>query len=139
CKAEPSPDEARQIGERLGRHPLASHEQRLLGLTWKLRSNPDHREQILIQAISTLRNGGPGRLATIGRWLIQQQESRRSLALIPLATARGNKDLFLIYIDALADLGRWQDLQLLLAGKAPLPIDPTIRHLYEVRIALALG
>ena len=139
CKAEPSPDEARHIGELLGRHPLAGDEQRLLGLTWKLRSEPEHREQILTEAISAFRNGGPERLAVIGRWLVQQQESRRVVGLIPLATARGNKDLFLIYVDALADLGRWQDLQILLAGKAPLPIDPTIRNLYEVRTALALG
>ena len=139
CKAAASPDEARQLGECLGRHPLAGDEHRLLGLTWKLRCDPEHREQILTDAISTARNGGPGHVAAIGRWLIQQQESRRVLAFISLAAARENKDLFLIYVDALADLGRWQDLQVLLAGKAPLPIDPTIRNLYEVRTALALG
>ena len=139
CKAAASPDEARQLSERLGRHPLAGDEQRLLGLTWKLRCDPDHREQVLTGAISTARDGGPEHLAAIGRWLIQHQESRRAMSLIPLATARENKELFLIYVDALADLGRWQDLQVLLAGKAPLPIDPTIRNLYEVRTALALG
>ena len=139
CKAEPSPDEARQLSERLGRHPLADDEQRLLGLTWKLRCDPDHREQTLTDAIATFRNRGAGRLAAIGRWLIQQQESRRAIALIPQTAAREDKDLFLIYVDALADLGRWQDLQVLLAGKAQLPIEPTIRHLYEFRTALALG
>jgi hypothetical protein len=139
CKAEPSPEDARQISERLGRHPLAIDEHRLLGLTWKLRADPDHREPILTGAIFAFRNGGPERLVAIGRWLIQQREPRRAITLIPLAAARENKDLFLIYVDALADLGRWQDLQVLLAGKAPLPIDPTIRNLYEVRTALAMG
>ena len=139
CKAEPLPGEARQIGERLGRHPLAGGEQRLLGLTWKLRCEPGHREEILTSAMAPSRNGGPERLVAIGRWLIQQRESMRVVALIPLAAARESKDLFLIYVDARADLGRWQELQVLLAGKAPLPIDPTIRHLYEVRTALALG
>ena len=139
CKADASPEEARRISELLNGHPPASDEQRLLGLTWKLRCEPDHREQILTDAIATARDGPPARLAAIGRWLIQQQESRRTIALIPLAKAREDKDLFLIYVDALADIGRWQDLQVLLAGKAPLPIDPTIRRLYEVRTALALG
>lgn len=139
CKAAPSPDEVRQLGERLCRHPLAGDEQRLLGLTWKLRCEPDHREQILADAISTARKGGLPCQIAAGRWLVQQKESRRALSLIPMTTAQGNKDLFLIYVDALADLGRWQDLQILLAGKAPLPIDPTIRNLFQVRTALALG
>ena len=139
CKAAPSPEESAQIGECLTRHPLAGDEQRLLGLTWKLRCEPQHRELILTGVISKARDGSPARVAAIGRWLIQEQESRRVIALIPLATARENKELFLIYVDALAELGRWQDLQVLLAGKAPLPIDPTIRNLYEVRTALALG
>ena len=139
CKAAASPDEARLLGERLGRHPLADDEQRLLGLTWKLRSEPDHREQILTDAIAAARDAGPTHFPALGRWLVQQQESRRCLALIPLATARESRDLFLIYVDALADLGKWQDLQVLLAGKVPLPVGPAIRHLYEFRTALALG
>ena len=139
CKAAASPDEATRLGELLCRHPQAGDEQRLLGLAWRLRSDPDHRKMILEEAISTFCKGGPARIAAIGRWLVQQQESRRALGLIPLATARENKDLFLIYVDALADLGRWQDLQVLLAGKVPLPIDPTIRKIYELRTSLALG
>jgi uncharacterized protein HemY len=139
CKAAASPDEARRLGEHLSHHPLASEEQRLLGLTWKLRCEPEHREQILAEAISTARKGPPAGLTATGRWLVRQGESRRALGLIPMAAARGNTDLFLIYVDALADLGRWQDLQVLLAGKAPLPIDTAIRNLYEVRTALALG
>ena len=138
CKAEPSQGEALRISDGLAHHPLASDEQRLLGLTWKLRGDPAHREQIVAGAISTFRDGNPARLAAIARWLIQQQETRRALSLIPQASARENKELFLIYIDALAELGRWQDLQVLLAGKTSLPIEPTIRHLYEVRTALAL-
>ena len=139
CKSAPSPDEARQLAERLARHPLAGDAQRLLGLTWKLRAEPEHREKILTDAISTARSGGLERLTSLGRWLVQQKESRRAIRLIPLTAALADKDLFLIYVDALADLGRWQDLQVLLAGKSPLPIDPTIRNLYEVRTALALG
>ncbi len=139
CKPAPSPDEARRLGNRLGSHPLAGDELRLLGLTWKLRAEPARREKSLDDLIASVRDGDPARLATISRWLVQQQESRRVMRLIPLAAAMGNRDLFLIYVDALADLGRWQDLQLLLAGKASLPIDPTIRNLYEVRTALALG
>ena len=138
-KAEASPEEARQLSEGLRIHPLAGDEQRLLGLTWKLRCDPEHREQILAEAVATFRDGGPVRLAAIGRWLIQQKETRRALALIPQTAARENKELFLIYIDALAELGRWQDLQILLAGKVPLPIDATTRHLYQVRTALGLG
>lgn len=139
CKAEPSQREALRISDGLAHHPLASDEQRLLGLTWKLRCDPAQREQIVAGAISTFHDGNPARLAAITRWLIQQQETRRALSLIPQASARENKDLFLIYIDALAELGRWQDLQFLLAAKTSLPIEPTIRHLYQVRTALALG
>ena len=139
CKMASSREEAGRISERLGRHPLAGDEQRLLGLTWKLRCDPDHREQIVTDAVSAFRNGEPERLAVIGRWLNQQQESRRVVDLIPLTVARGNKDLFLVHLDALANLGQWQNLQTLLAGEAPLPVDSTIRRLYEVRTALALG
>jgi hypothetical protein len=139
CKSASSRDEAGQLSERLSRHPLASDEQRLLGLTWTLRFTPDRREQIFTDAISTFRNGGPARLAAIGRWLNQQQESQRVLDLIPLTVARGNKELFLVHLDALANLGQWPELQKLLAGEASLPIDATIRRLYELRTALALG
>ncbi len=139
CKAAPSQDEALRISEGLGHHPLASDEQRLLGLTWALRFDPAHREQIVAGAVSTFRDGSPARLAVIARWLVQQQETRRALSLITAASAREDRELFLIYMDALAELGRWQDLQFLLAAKTPLPIEPTIRHLYQVRTALALG
>ena len=139
CEAAPSPDEARLLGERLGRHPLAGDEESLLGLTWKLRSEPDQREKILDGAVSTFSKRGTKGTAAIGRWLVQNHEARRAIRLIPMATARENRELFLIYVDALADLGRWQDLQILLAGRAPLPVDPTIRNLYEFRTALALG
>lgn len=139
CNADASPEQARQISEGLRNHPLAGDAQRLLGLTWKLRCDPEHREEILADAIATFRESGAAHLAAVTRWLIQQQEPRRALSLIPLAGARENQELFLIYVDALADIGRWQDLQILLAGKAPLPIDPTIRRVYEVRAALGLG
>ena len=139
CKTEPSPGEALRISEGFGHHPLASDRQRLLGLTWKLRCDPARREQIVAEAVSTFRDGSRPRLAAIARWLIEQRETRRALSLIPQASALENKELFLIYMDALAELGRWQDLQVLLAGKTSLPIEPTIRHLYEVRTALALG
>jgi hypothetical protein len=139
CKSAASPDEARQLGQCLGRHPLAGDEHRLLGLAWRLKCEPEHREQMLDDAVSTARKGDPASLTALGRWLVQQRESRRALSLVPMTSALEHKDLFLVYVDAMADLGRWQDLQILLAGKTPLPIDPAIRHLFQARTALALG
>ncbi len=139
CNEQPSSDEARLLSMGFGRHPLASDEQRLLGLTWKLRSAPESREQTVSDAITTFSSGSTARLATLARWLVQQKETRRALTLIPQKAACENKELFLIYVDALAEIGRWQDLQILLAGKASLPIEPTVRRLYQVRTALALG
>jgi len=139
CKSAPSLPEAEQLSGRLGSHPLASEDQRLLAQTWALQAEPGRRDLILDEVVSNANARGAERTAAVGRWLNQQGESQRVLDLLPLASARAKTESLLVHFDALANLGKWSEIKGVLAEDAALPITPTVRRLYELRTALALG
>ncbi|MEA3209337.1 MAG: hypothetical protein QOE70_2394 [Chthoniobacter sp.] len=134
-----SPGEAEAISTRLSLHPLASEEQRLLGLASRLELHPDRREPLLDEVIKACPQGNAERTAMLGKWLMQQREAQRVLALIPLEKARKNQPLLLIHLDALASAARWSEIEKLLGGAESLPMELAIRRLYLVRTAMALG
>lgn len=129
--------EQERVIARLNNHPLATHADRLLKLEIELRK-PAQRDALLARALAESRAAGDEAFRQFAVWLNTHGEQARTLDAIPLELALSRKDLFLIYLDALASLKKWSDVGAILA-KGGLPLEETYVELYKWRAAAEIG
>jgi predicted Zn-dependent protease len=110
----------------------------LLAAEAHLRLEPAKRNAIL-QSLSAARAAAPlPARVELARWLLRQREFARALEVLPLNIAATNADAFLVFLDAMAALGRWKELADVLA-RPGLPLEPALVELYRARAARELG
>lgn len=137
-RRELNAEERALLVTRLQEHPARTVMHQLLALNLRMVGvSAKAREAILSEAIVSFRTAPPEDRVRFALWLIQNHASERVLEALPEPEALTRKDFFLPYMDALADLKRWQELdQLLTLPK--LPIEPAYIHAYRARCALEL-
>jgi len=124
--------------KRLGNHPLAEREDRLREIV--VRRNLGNRplDELLAEATSLFELNDPAELVELGRWLNQNQRTADLLEIVDVNTATQRRDLFLVWADAMALEGRWEELDAVI--KRPrLPIEPFVQKLFEARIKAEQG
>lgn len=124
-----------EIADRIESHPKAGIVEKLFALKLRADQEPSRREEYVDQAVKHFGKAGDKDLAVLAPWLISMKRYESVLQLLPLEKAAMRKDLFLPYLDALAGLGRWQEVISLLTGdRFPLPQE--LQHTY---LAIARG
>ncbi len=123
--------QAEAIIARLRSHPISKAREKLLAYTIEIRYRPEEHETLIQKAIQEF-SKTPEDLAELGRWLNQSREFERVLKVIDETVALRRQDHFLIRMDALASLKRWQEvLDTLQKQRVPLPNH--VLHLYTYR------
>jgi tetratricopeptide (TPR) repeat protein len=74
----------------------------------------------------------------LATWLNGKGEFERELATIPLEKALRTRELFLQHVDALAALGRWEEIKGLLESER-FPLDQVVQQMYLARCSAQLG
>ncbi len=133
-----SPEESKMIETRLSAHPLATPEDRLTAISMEIRAEPDKRRGLIDEAIGKFATAGPDSLVALGRWVNQQGEPQQVIDFITLPVSLTRQDLFLVRLDALAALGRWDEIQTILKGEK-VPLEEPHRQVFLARAAQQLG
>jgi hypothetical protein len=119
-------------------HPLATENQRLMALDLEIGTQPSKREALIEEAFAAYKGADPVKRRAFAVWLNAHGEYERTLVLIPRAEALTRKDLLLVYLDALAALKRWGDIEDTLGGEN-VPLDGAYTELFRARSAIELG
>jgi tetratricopeptide (TPR) repeat protein len=130
-----SPGQRRELITSLRQHPLSGFSEQLLVLDQQIRLEPGRRAEILDQAVADYKNSGLENLSRFAVWLNQHEEFQRTLDAVPLEAALKRKELFLPHMDALASLGRWEELDKILDTK-PAPLEPVHSETFRARAAM---
>jgi hypothetical protein len=122
----------------LEKHPLRTTLDRLLARSLQIQLEPARRAELLDSVAAEFKKEPAEDLHQAAVWFNQQREFNRTLSLVPLDAARKRVDLFIVHLDALAALDRWQDIDGILSTKeAPLP--PVHLEAFKARCALKLN
>ena len=131
-------NEAGRLASALENHPLAKAKHKLLAFDLRIHADPTQREQLIARAIADWKDSDPADRLDLARWLNSKGEYQRAIDSIPLEKAMQSRDLFLQHLDALAGLGRWNEVeQLLRIGGFPL--EPFLETMYLARCNNQLG
>ncbi|MBE0544361.1 MAG: hypothetical protein IH623_23720 [Verrucomicrobia bacterium] len=138
-RPELSPEQRRELISRLEKHPLTGISQQLLILEQRILLSPERRGEILAHAVDECDTvSDPAVLNLFAVWLNQQEEFARTLVVLPLNTALQRRELFLPHADALASLGRWEELDVIL-DHYRVPLETVYLEAFRARCATKLG
>jgi hypothetical protein len=130
-------EDVRRIANALEQHPLSQPAQKLLSLQLQLRLPGTNRTTLLEQAVRQYGDSDDNRLL-LARWLNQQGEFQRTLNLVPAALALKSQSLFLVRLDAMAQLHQWQEIDTILTQNISIPLSDAYRELFRARCAREL-
>ena len=131
-------DQVRVLATALTTHPAGKTEHRLAAMSLEKRLAPERRAELIERAVADFQSGEPEALAALGRWLMQQGESARVLALIAAPLSLTRQDLFLVRVDALAAQKKWTEIQHVLRN-GDAPIQPFYREVFLARAVTELS
>jgi Tfp pilus assembly protein PilF len=127
-----------QIIRMLEEHPLATREDRLLALRLGYQLSTANAVSNLEKAKRYFDLTNPLDLARLGRWLNQQGRYQQTLDLIPADEAFARKDLFLVRLDAMAELGQWSLIGQVIQ-RPNAPVDEFLKYLFLSRVYFETG
>lgn len=133
-----SEENKKALARQLTDHPLATIEDKLFALTL-LASLPDSDPTANLEAAKRLFS--PITLqakVTLGRWLNRQGRQTQTVELISPEEALRRQDLYLVYLDALASLKKWNEVQDAL-DRPNVPLDSYLIALFETRVFIETG
>jgi hypothetical protein len=133
-----APEQTAVVAGWLAAHPRAQTADKLTALALRWRSEPASRNALIEEAVAQFGKGGPDDLLALGRWLLQQGEPARVLEVLPAAEALTRQELFLVRLDALASLGRWEEIKQTIETDQP-PLQPLYAEVFQARAAKELG
>jgi len=133
-----SAEQRRELIVVLQKHPMSGIDQQLQALDQQIRLEPNRRAQVLDQAITQYQATDHRTLGPFAVWLNQHEEFQRTIRALPLETALKRKELFIPHADALASLGRWDELDKILDTKQ-VPLEPVYFEGFRARSALQLS
>jgi Flp pilus assembly protein TadD len=140
-----------EVANALENHPDARPYHKLLALEVRARQDPILTDQYVADAVE--RFGNAARLAqlykgsaqfadetlvALAAWLNKIGRPAKTLEVLPQARAAQRQDFFLLYLNALAALQRWNDIENLLTSER-FPIEPVLQHMYLAVAQTRLG
>lgn len=131
-------DEASGWIEALKSHPLANSAQKFSAASAEIKLHPGDHERIIEKTVQAHLHGSVEERVELARWLNQNREYQGVLDIIPRMEATTRSDLFLIRLDALAGLGKWNEIAGILHEDSP-PLHEAALLLYRGRAARELG
>jgi len=138
ARAAAAPAESRpplpvgQLIESINHHPLAKAPHQLLATDLEIAQHRDQRDEIVRRTIEHWKGGNNESLTALAAWLYRNGEQQRLVEAISLDRALQTRELFLQYVDALAALGRWNEIRRIIESER-FPLDPVIEHMYLAR------
>jgi len=121
-----------QLIESINHHPLAKAPHQLLATDLEIAQHRDQRDEIVRRTIEHWKGGNNESLTALAAWLYRNGEQQRLVEAISLNRALQTRELFLQYVDALAALGRWDEIRRIIESER-FPLDPVIEHMYLAR------
>jgi len=121
-----------QLIESINHHPLAKAPHQLLATDLEIAQHRDQRDEIVRRTIEHWKGGNNESLTALAAWLYRNGEQQRLVEAISLDRALQTRELFLQYVDALAALGRWNEIRRIIESER-FPLDPVIEHMYLAR------
>ncbi|MEO8207106.1 MAG: tetratricopeptide repeat protein [Chthoniobacterales bacterium] len=119
-------------------HPLTDQDAKLLGADWEVHFDPTKANEVYTRLMKEYGNSSPDELREFGGWLNQHGQYDRVLRLFSKDKALSRRDYFLIWVDAMAGLGEWQDVEKTLQNPH-LPLEAPFIALFRGRAAAALN
>ena len=127
-----------EVANALENHPDARPFHKLLALEVRARQDPILADQYVADAVQRFGLGDDETIAALAGWLNKIGRPAKTLEVLPQARAGQRQDLFLLYINALAALQRWNEIKNLLTGER-FPIEPVLQHMYLAVAQTHLG
>ncbi len=122
----------------LRQHPLATEQDKLLACELDMARVPAEREKILGKAMTDTKKGDGTALHTLAVWLNSLGEFQKTTEILPEKIAVTRQDYFLAYLDAMASLKRWKDVDRLLEMK-DVPLGDVYVQAFHAKSAEARG
>ncbi len=127
-----------EIAVALEKHPKARPYHQMLAVELRARQKPEKEAEYMTMAIGRFANGDDDAVAALATWLQSHKQYEAALQVLPLNRALQRRDLFLQYLDALAMLGRWREISVLLTSDR-FPLDSISQHMYLASARTYLG
>lgn len=135
---EISRDQLLQAAAELAKHPKAERQDLLTEIVLRRNQGQQSAEELINEVKDLFELENPEELVELGRWLNQQGRSADFLQLVDGKTAEQRRDLFLVWLDAMALDRRWEELQPVME-RPSIPLEPFTRVLFRARIQQELG
>jgi tetratricopeptide (TPR) repeat protein len=130
--------ELRVWAERLRDHPQATPAQRLLAEEAAMRLDSSVRPQVLARVAATLRAQSPAERMMAMRWLLRMGAAQEAAAGMTRDEAMRQSDTFLIWLEAMALTGQWDEVLAAMAQPTQ-PLDDSLRLVWRGRAWRAQG
>src|SRR5205823_7459466 len=131
-----------EVANALENHPDARPFHKLLALEVRARQDPILTDQYVADAVQRFGLGDDETIAALAGWLNKIGRPAKTLEVLPEARAGQRQDLFLLYINALAAVQRWNEIKDVLSGER-FPIEPVLQHMHlavaQARLGSATG
>ena len=128
-----TPPEADQLVERMEAHPQKTEDIRLTVLSGLLRSRPEKKKAVFDAEVARLQKFGSEELSPGLTWLLKEKQPQRVVEFRPRDFFTKSPVLIQIYLQALGDLGRWEEVDKLLARPAGMPVSPAFIAFWRAR------
>jgi len=133
-----SRERAEALVKRLKSDPASKEKHRLRALELEIRLHPESRRDLLDAAMEPAANLDETSLCELGGWLNTHGEPERTLALVKPDQAKKSRARLLVYLDALAALNRWREVDAAISEKG-IPLEPVIFELFKARCDTEFG
>ncbi|MGI9115128.1 MAG: hypothetical protein ACR2FX_08870, partial [Chthoniobacterales bacterium] len=104
---------------------MAKTAHKLLATDLQIAQHRDQRDGIIQHTVERWKNADNESLTALAAWLYRNGEFQRLVDAIPLERALQTRELFLQHVDALAALGRWNDIRKIIETER-FPLDHVI-------------
>jgi len=130
-------DDLAALAAKIRMHPKAGEKEKLLAEEILLNIHPSRKQEILENVEKKAETEKPDDRLETARWLNRQGEYARVQQLFTLEEALKRRDLFLVWADAMAAGGRWQELETVLE-KSNVPLERPLVTAFRARAAREL-
>ncbi|MEM9226710.1 MAG: hypothetical protein AAGA45_01975, partial [Verrucomicrobiota bacterium] len=127
-----------QVIRLLRLHPLAEREDQLLALKLEFTLPGSNAVANLAEAKRYFSEENLAELAELGRWLNQQGRFAETMQTVPMEKAMRRRDLLLVRLDALAQLGRWDEVAVAL-NQSNIPLEEVEEQFLRSRVQFETG
>jgi len=117
-----SPPEADQLFECIESHPGKTDETRFTVLTGLLKTRPEKKKEVFDTELQRMQTLTAETLGPSLVWLLREKQPQHIVAFRPREFFIKSSQLIQLYLQALGDLGRWEEVDKLLSRPAGMPV-----------------